>query len=246
MNCEAVVQYLVGWLQEKVAAAGAKGVVFGLSGGVDSAVVAVIAKQAFPDDCLALMMPCHSPVDDLLHSQMLSAQFEIPARMVEIENAYNLLLSHYESFIKTEGSGAKLIRANIKPRLRMITLYYSAQSRNYLVVGTSNKSEISIGYSTKYGDSAVDLQLLGDLLKKEVYELAAYLEVPEVIIKKPPSAGLWADQTDENEMGFTYEQLDSYLETGKGEPEVISRIQKMMQASEHKRHMPPIAIIPSS
>ncbi|HNX28581.1 MAG TPA: NAD+ synthase [Syntrophomonadaceae bacterium] len=243
MNCEAVVHHLVEWLREKVAAAGAKGVVFGLSGGVDSAVTAVIAKRAFPDNCMALLMPCNSPVTDLLHSQMLVAQFDIPYRMVEIENAYNLLLPQYESFIKTEGDKGKPIRANIKPRLRMITLYYSAQSRNYLVVGTSNKSEISIGYSTKYGDSGVDLQLLGDLFKKEVYELAKYLEIPDVIIQKPPSAGLWPDQTDENEMGITYEQLDRYLETGEGEPEVISRIQKMMKASEHKRQMPPIANI---
>ena len=244
MNCEATVQHLVKWLQERVAAAGAKGVVFGLSGGVDSAVAAVIAKRAFPNDCLALMMPCHSPVNDLLHSQALVAQFDIPSRMVEIENAYNLLIPQFESFIKTEGDRGKLIRANIKPRLRMITLYYSAQSRNYLVVGTSNKSEINIGYSTKYGDSAVDLQLLGDLLKKEVYELAEYLKIPDFIIEKPPSAGLWADQTDENEMVFTYAQLDRYLETGEGEPEVISKIQKMMKASEHKRQMPPIAVIP--
>lgn len=244
MNHEAVVQHLVKWLQEKVSAAGAKGVVLGLSGGIDSAVAAVIAKKAFPENCMALMMPCQSPVDDILHSQILVAKFAIPYRMVEIENAYNVLLPQLESFIKIDGIDGKLLRANIKPRLRMITLYYSAQARNYLVVGTSNKSEISIGYSTKHGDGAADLQLLGDLLKKEVYELAEYLEIPDVIIKKPPSAGLWQDQTDEDEMGITYQQLDKYLETGEGEPEVINRIKEMMKASEHKRQLPPIPIIP--
>lgn len=244
MKHEAVVQYLVKWLQERVSAAGAQGVVLGLSGGIDSAVAAVIAKRAFPENCMTLMMPCQSPVNDLLHSQELAAKFNIPYRMVEIENAYNLLQSQFESFIKAEGDKSRLIRANIKARLRMITLYYSAQSRNYLVVGTSNKSEISIGYTTKYGDGAVDLQLLGDLLKKEVYELAKYLDIPDTIIKKPPSAGLWRGQTDESEMGITYAQLDRYLETGEGEPEVIKRIQKMKQASEHKRQLPPIPIIP--
>lgn len=244
MNCEAVVQHLAEWLRKEVTAAGAKGVVFGLSGGVDSSVVAVISKRAFPDNCLALMMPCHSPVTDLLHSQELTAQFDIPYRMVEIENAYNLLLPQFESFIKTEGNKGKLIRANIKPRLRMITLYYSAQSRNYLVVGATNKSEFSIGYTTKHGDSAVDLQLLGDLLKKEVYELARYLQIPEIIINKPPSAGLWPDQTDEQEMGVTYAELDRYLETGVGEPEVVGNIEKLIKASAHKRQMPPIAIVP--
>ncbi len=244
MNCEAVVQHLVKWLREQVSAAGARGVVFGLSGGVDSSVAAVIAKRAFPDNCLALLMPCHSPVTDILHSQELTTKFNIPYRMVEIENAYNLLLPQFESFIKTEGNRGKLIKANIKPRLRMITLYYSAQSRNYLVMGATNKSEFSIGYTTKHGDSAVDLQLLGDLLKKEVYEIAHYLEIPEIIINKPPSAGLWADQTDEKEMGFTYEELDRYLETGEGEPEVVAIIEKMIRNSGHKRQMPPIAIIP--
>lgn len=104
MNCEAVVQHLVKWLREQVSAAGARGVVFGLSGGVDSSVAAVIAKRAFPDNCLALLMPCHSPVTDILHSQELTTKFNIPYRMVEIENAYNLLLPQFESFIKTEGN----------------------------------------------------------------------------------------------------------------------------------------------
>ena len=244
MKHETVVQYLIEWLQEKVSAAGAQGVVLGLSGGIDSAVAAVIAKKAFPEDCMAIMMPCQSPVTDILHSQMLVEQFDIPYRMVEIENAYNVLLPQFESFIKKDGADGKLLRANIKPRLRMITLYYSAQARNYLVLGTSNKSEISIGYATKHGDGAADLQILGDLLKKEVYQIAEYLGIPDVIIQKPPSAGLWPDQTDEAEMGITYEDLDRYLETGIGEPAVINRIQKMVSASEHKRRLPPVPMIP--
>ncbi|HPU48154.1 MAG TPA: NAD(+) synthase [Syntrophomonadaceae bacterium] len=244
MKPETVVDYLVNWLREQVALAGAEGVVVGVSGGVDSAVAAVIAKRAFPDNCMALILPCESQISDRLDSQMFLEEFEIPYRVVELDNIYTLLLTQFQSYIKIEGSKGRLLRANIKPRLRMIALYYSAQGRNYLVLGTSNKSELSVGYSTKYGDNAVDLQLLGDLLKTEVYELARYLKIPDYIISKPPSGGLWEGQTDEEEMGVTYRDLDRYLATGQGEPKVVEKIEKMIKDSEHKRRMPPIPIIP--
>lgn len=243
---EAVVDFLVNWLREKVSQAGAEGVVFGVSGGVDSAVVAAIAKRAFPDNCMALILPCESQVTDRMDSQLLLEEFGIPYRVVELDNAYNLLLTLFEAYIKVPGSRGRLLRANIKPRLRMISLYYSAQARNYLVLGTSNKSEINVGYATKYGDTGVDLQILGDLLKSEVYELARYLKVPDIIISKAPSGGLWEGQTDEEEMGFSYPDLDNYLTTGEGDPQVVEQIQKMMAASSHKRQMPPIAEIPRS
>jgi NAD+ synthase len=126
----------------------------------------------------------------------------------------------------------------------MTTLYYSAQARNYLVLGTSNKSEIIVGYTTKHGDSGVDLQILGDLLKREVLELARYLRIPSVIVNKTPSGGLWVGQTDEEEMGISYEQLDDYIQYTRGEPGVIERIENLNKTSEHKRQMPPIARIP--
>ncbi len=244
MNPETVVNHLVNWLREQVAQAGVKGVVLGVSGGLDSAVAAVIAHKAFPDNCMALILPCESQVNDRLDSQMFLEEFNIPFRIVELDNAYRLLLTHFESYIKIEGFRGRLLRANIKPRLRMITLYYSAQGRNYLVLGTSNKSELSVGYSTKHGDAGVDLQLLGDLLKTEVYELARYLKIPDYIINKVPSGGLWEGQSDEEEMGITYPDLDLYLATGTGEPEVVAKIETMRKTSEHKRRMPPIPIIP--
>lgn len=246
INPEAVVNYLVEWLREQVSQAGTQGVVVGVSGGVDSAVAAAIAKRAFPDQCLALILPCESQVSDRMDSQLLLEEFDIPYRIVDLDNAYNLLLTQFESYIKLDGSKGRLLRANIKPRLRMITLYYSAQVRNYLVLGTSNRSEISVGYATKYGDTGVDIQLLGDLIKAEVYELAHYLKIPEVIINKPPSGGLWEGQTDEEEMGVTYRDLDQYLATGKGEPRVVEKIERMMKVSEHKRRVPAIAVIPSA
>ncbi|MGI5912397.1 MAG: NAD(+) synthase [Syntrophomonadaceae bacterium] len=244
MNCEAVVKHLVTWLQEKVHDAGALGVTLGVSGGIDSAVAAVLAKKAFPNNCIAIILPCESSVQDLIDSQLLLETFEIPYRVSEIDSAYQLIMTKNESFIKMDGDLQRLVRANLKTRLRMINLYYSAQARNYLVLGTTNKSEMTIGYTTKYGDSAVDIQILGDLVKREIYELARYLKIPEVIINKCPSAGLWLGQTDENEMGFSYNDLDDYIQYGKGDPEIVKRIEMLNKRSEHKRQMPPIALIP--
>lgn len=244
MNCEAVVQHLVTWLREKVEEAGARGVVIGVSGGVDSAVAAVLAQKAFPDNCMALVLPCESSTEDLIHSRLLLDKFNIPYRVIELDNVYQLLITQLESYIKLDGSKRRLLRANLKPRLRMTTMYYSAQARSYLVLGTTNKSEITVGYSTKHGDSGVDLQILGDLLKREVLELADYLRVPSVIINKTPSGGLWAGQTDEEEMGISYQQLDDYIQYNQGETDVTERIQKLNQISQHKRQMPPIAKIP--
>ncbi len=244
MNAEAKVNYLVDWLRQKVSEAGLSGVVIGLSGGVDSAVAAVIANQAFPDNCMALILPCESQVSDLVHGQLLAEEFNIPYRIVDLDNAYNLMVTHFESYIRLEGQQGRLIRANLKPRLRMIALYYSAQARNCMVLGTSNKSEICIGYCTKHGDNAVDLQLLGDLTKKEVYEIARYLKIPQVIIDKPPSGGLWEGQTDEGEMGFTYDELERYLSGERQGIQSFDRIAAMIKSSEHKRKMPEIALMP--
>jgi NAD+ synthase len=244
MNCEAVVQHLIKWLQERVHEAGAKGVVVGVSGGVDSAVAAVLAKKAFPNDCVGLVLPCETHINDLVHSQLLLDRFKIAYRVVELDNVYQLMVTELESFIKLDGSRGRLLRANLKPRLRMMTLYYSAQARNYLVLGTSNKSEITIGYSTKHGDTGVDLQILGDLVKREVIELARYLSVPSIIINKPPSGGLWEGQTDEGEMGVSYKELDDYIQFGTGEPETIEKIEKLINKSKHKQQMPPVALVP--
>jgi NAD+ synthase len=132
--------------------------------------------------------------------------------------------------------------ANIKPRLRMTTLYFIANSINYLVAGTGNRSELAIGYFTKYGDGGVDLLPIGHLLKREVREMAKELGVPERVIARPPGAGLWPGQLDEEEMGFTYAELERYLEEG---PQAVSpalavRIERLTRSSDHKRAMPPI------
>jgi NAD+ synthase len=135
---------------------------------------------------------------------------------------------------------ARVPLANVKPRLRMSALYYIANAMNYLVAGTGNRSELTIGYFTKYGDGGVDVLPIGHLLKSEVRALARALEVPASIIEKPASAGLWLGQTDEEEMGFTYADLESYLTEG---PEAVApalamRIERLIRASEHKRALP--------
>jgi len=137
----------------------------------------------------------------------------------------------------------RLPEANIKPRLRMATLYFVANSLNYLVAGTGNRSEITLGYYTKYGDGGVDLLPIGGLLKSEVRALARELGVPSRVIDKAPSAGLWIGQTDESEMGFTYEVLEQYLAHGRAAvpAAVADRIEQLRRVSDHKRALPPIA-----
>src|SRR5699024_3711019 len=131
-----------------------------------------------------------------------------------------------------------LAMANMKPRLRMTTLYYYAQSYNYLVAGPTNKSEFILGYFTKHGDSGVDLLPLANFTKTKIWDMARYLKIPKIIIDKDPSAGLWKEQTDEEEMGFSYGLLDHYIETGQGTQEVISKIERMYETSRHKRKYP--------
>ena len=122
----------------------------------------------------------------------------------------------------------------------MASLYYHANRLNYMVVGASNRSELSTGYFTKWGDGGVDIMPIGNLVKKQVVELARYLGIPEEIIKKPPSAGLWQGQTDEGEMGLTYQDLDNYLTIGRATAEIKNKIETMMAKAQHKRIMPPI------
>lgn len=227
---------LVSWLQEKVEEAGAQGAVVGLSGGVDSAVVAGLCARAFGERTLGVILPCHSQPQDVEDALAVARTFRIPYKVIPLEEVYDLLVRHLDPEIQIRPGDLAL--ANIKPRLRMIALYYYANRRNYLVVGTGNRSELAVGYFTKYGDGGVDLLPLGNLVKRQVYELAAYLGVPERILKKPPSAGLWAGQTDEGEMGLTYAELDEYLLTGKARPEVREAVARMARASEHKRRLP--------
>ncbi|MBU4511489.1 NAD(+) synthase [bacterium] len=234
---ETLVQRLCDWIGDKVTKAKAEGVLFGLSGGLDSAVVATLSIRIFPQNTLAIIIPCHSLEADINDALGFINKFNIPYKIIDVSKIYDSFI-HLLNDKENEGS-FKLAEANIKPRLRMTTLYYFANKLNYLVVGTGNKSEIMIGYFTKYGDGGADILPLGNLLKSQVRELAEYLGIPKKIINKPPSAGLWEGQTDEEEIGISYDQLNKYLRTGKLNNKVMEKkIQEKITQSAHKRATP--------
>ena len=227
------------WLRERLAAAGADGFVCGLSGGVDSATAAALAVRAVgPERVLAVLLPCHSQPEDARLARLVAETFGILTVTVDLCQSYDGLEA------ALPGSDHPLAAANIKPRLRMTALYYLAQSHNYLVLGSGNRTEIAVGYFTKYGDGGVDLLPLGDIYKTQVWELARQLGVPREVVERPPSAGLWPGQTDEGEMGITYAELDRVLaaveagDTSGVEPATLEKVRAMMARSEHKRRMP--------
>jgi NAD+ synthase len=245
MNTRA--QEISAWMRSQVDAAGARGIVVGLSGGIDSAVVIGLAAMAMPGRAAGVIMPCHSDPLDEVHGRLSAERFGVPAITVDLAPAFDRLSADLGAAVAAlppglhTGDNDRLAVANVKPRLRMTSLYFVANSLNYLVAGTGNRSELAIGYFTKYGDGGVDLLPIGRLLKSEVRALARELDVPAPIIEKPPSAGLWSGQTDEAEMGFTYEDLERHLTgTGPVAPAVAARIDRLARASGHKRALAPM------
>ena len=245
---------IVEWLRQRLARSGARGFVFGLSGGIDSAVVARLCQLAAPGNVAGVLMPCHSDPRDESDARLVADHFQIPTIRVDLAPSFDqftAVLQRAAAELPKEqlpdaahGSTdlkAQLPLANVKPRLRMTTLYFVANTLNYMVVGTGNRSELSIGYFTKYGDGGVDLLPIGDLLKSEVRAAARALGVPDPVIEKAPSAGLWLGQTDEAEMGFTYAELEDYLTKGPQtvSPALAMRIDRLMRSSEHKRALAP-------
>ena len=249
-----IAEKLARWLKSRLDSAGARGFVVGLSGGLDSTVVARLCQTAAPGRTLGVVLPCHSDAEDAADATRVADHFHLPVITVSLDAAYDTLGAAADTALcdavldaasdrETADEGRKrLALANIKPRLRMTTLYFVANRLNYLVAGTGNRSELALGYFTKHGDGGVDLLPLGHLLKSEVRALARELGVPASIIDKPPSAGLWLGQTDEGEMGFTYADLEAYLRDGpRGvAPAVAVKIERLARASDHKRALPPV------
>jgi len=227
------------WVRKEVEKAGAAGVLVGLSGGIDSAVVAALAKKAMGDHVLTLILPCHSLYEDEQDAVLLAEQFGIRYERVDLSPIY-------DSFLQFLPEGGEMCRANLKPRLRMTALYYFANKRNYLVAGTGNKSERLMGYFTKYGDGGVDLLPIGDLTKTQVRKLAGQLGIPSRIIDRPPSAGLWAGQTDEEDMNIRYAELDKIINSLEKKKETklsraqVGYVKGMIARSRHKRGVPPV------
>jgi NAD+ synthase len=241
------------WLRHRVNAAGTRGLAVGLSGGIDSAVVIRLCQMAAADQVVGVIMPCHSDPQDEADARLVAEHFGIAVLRIDLEPPYDQLVRALRTAMASlppdivpsaAGSAGDLRSrvplANVKPRLRMATLYYVANSLNYLVAGTGNRAELTIGYFTKYGDGGVDLLPIGDLLKSEVRAIAKELGVPQPIIDKPPSAGLWLGQTDEEEMGLTYAELERYLTGGPDSvaPALALRLERMIRATDHKRALP--------
>lgn len=235
MDYQRLIDEWVEWLRERVQAAHARGVIFGLSGGVDSAVVAGLAVRAFPETALGVIMPIDSQKEDEEDAKKVAKKLGLNTIRVDLGDVFR-------TFQGTVSEQSKLALSNVKPRLRMLTLYCYAQSLGYLVLGCSNRSEFMTGYFTKYGDSGADLLPLASFMKSEVYELARVFDLPKEVIDKKPSAGLWEGQTDEAEMGVTYSQIENYLVGENLEASVYQKIDGMNRHSEHKRHYPPIFI----
>jgi NAD+ synthase len=242
-------EQIAGWLRDQATRAGARGFVFGLSGGIDSALVGRLCQLAAPQRVLGVYLPAYSHPQDEVDARLVATSFGIPLVRVDLTATFDAMsealnagikgLPHHVDVLDIK---QQLPDANVKPRLRMASLYFIANSLNYLVAGTGNRSELLLGYFTKYGDGGVDLLPIGRLLKSEVRALAKELGVPARVIDKAPTAGLWMGQTDEEEMGFTYDTLEHYLQDGPAAvpPDVAQRIERLRTSSEHKRNLPPM------
>ena len=226
----------VDFIRRLLSETGARGLVFGNSGGKDSVLVGILCKLAC-DNTVGLIMPCGSKRnygEDTNDAMVVAGQYGIETRTVDLTataGEINNALSE-----ATELTGAAI--ANIAPRLRMTTLYALAASEGRLVAGTGNRSESYMGYFTKWGDGAYDFNPIADLTVKEVYEFLEHLDAPRRIIDKAPSAGLFDGQTDEDDMGVTYKSIDEYLLEGTCTPEDMEIITSYHRNSQHKRNSP--------
>lgn len=238
---------IVDFIRDYVSKAGVKGVILGLSGGIDSSLVAALACEALGHQKVrGIMLPVDADKDaqNVTDARELAESLQIKHELFELKEA----IAAYDSL-----SLEKVALGNLAARLRMVTWYARANQENLLVIGTGNKTELMIGYFTKYGDGGTDFLPIGDLYKDNVWSLSRQIGIPEKIVKKAPSAGLWKGQTDEGEIGISYAELDSilflHLERGMNEKEIVefgieeAKVQKvfrMMRSSQHKREPLPI------
>lgn len=253
INCELVRNILVRFIHSEVTRAGYKRAVINLSGGIDSALSCVLASEALdPENVLAIRLPYKtSSSESIEHAQILIDQLNIQSITIPISEMVDPLVDRFPKMSKTR-------KGNIMARARMIIAYDQSEEFQGLVVGTGNKTEILLGYTTLYGDSACALNPIGDLFKTQVGQLATYLKIPKEIIEKPPSADLWQGQTDEAELGFTYDQVDQLLyllidqryqiseciQEG-FEEDFVNSVADRVQRFQFKRSLPPIAKISS-
>lgn len=230
---------VIKWIYNYVEKIGAKGVVVGNSGGKDSATVIAMATKALGKDrVVTIAMPCNSISGDLEDARLVAEKFEVPFLEVDLTNTYNELENTINNSFKNIELN-KDSKINMKPRLRMTTLYAVAQTLGYLVIGTGNLCERMVGYTTKWGDSASDFNPIANFTVEEVLAIGEYLGVPDKIIHKAPNDGL-GGQTDEEKMRVTYKQIAEYIETGKTDSEAMENIEKRNKFSKHKREPIPV------
>ncbi|MCU4743872.1 NAD+ synthase [Natronoglomus mannanivorans] len=243
-------EHIVSFIGEQIDAAGAEGAVLGLSGGIDSTLTAYLAVEALGTENLhGLVLPATvSSEGNMSDAERVAQDLEISYDVIEIEPIIDSLLSAYP-----EAEGDREAVGNARARVRGVLNYLVANHENRLVLGTGNRSEAAVGYFTKYGDGAVDCHPIGNLYKQQVRQLARHVGVPEELAAKTPTAELWADQTDEEELGLEYDTLDSILAVHVDGPlsvaatcrvlsideETVLEVSALYEASEHKRNAPP-------
>ena len=244
LDYEGIISEIQEWINDYCKSANADGIVVGISGGIDSAVTSALCAHALGKDAvIGLGLPCLSNPNDLSDAKLVATQLGIEFIIFDLSSVYEEIMKITANSIESNN----IATANLKARLRMVTWYFTAQSKgNYLIGGTGNRTELAIGYFTKYGDGGVDIEPLGGLYKCEVREIAKKLNIPENIINKLPSAGLWDDQTDEGEIGMKYDLLDEIiyrldynLDLNDLNRNDIERVKEMMRSSKHKLKMPP-------
>lgn len=223
----------VNYIKDLLKASGAAGIVYGNSGGKDSALVGALCKAAC-DNTVGIIMPCTTKrnyTEDAEDAVKLAKEYDIETRTVDLTPVKEAEINALSGVADLNSAAL----ANMAPRFRMITLYAVAASENRLVAGTGNKSEIYVGYFTKWGDGAYDFNPVADLTAREVFEFLRWLNAPEFIITKAPSAALFDGQTDEQEMGVTYDELDSYITGGTIPEDKAKIVDRLHRVSEHKR-----------
>ena len=242
--------HITAFIRNQVDAAGADGAVLGLSGGIDSTLTASLLVDALGvENVHGLVLPgTVSSDENMSDAERVAQDLEISYDVIELEPVIDSLLAAYP-----DAEGDHMAIGNARARVRAVLNYLVANHENRLVVGTGNRSEAAVGYFTKYGDGAVDCHPIGNLYKAQVRQLARHMGVAEDLVSKPPTAGLWADQTDEDELGISYETLDSILATHIDGPlsvaatcrllevddATVEKVRGMYERSEHKRQVPP-------
>jgi NAD+ synthase len=243
-------EHIVTFIQDVVDDAGAEGAVIGLSGGIDSTLTATLAVEALGADAVrGLVMPSEVSTDEnMSDAERVAERLEMPYDVVEINPIVDAFADAYP-----EGESDQMALGNVQVRTRGVFNYFVANTESLIVLGTGNRSEGLTGYYTKYGDQAVDCNPIGNLYKRQVRQLAHHVDVPADLVEKDPSAEMWTGQTDEEEMGLSYDLLDSILvlhvdgplsksataETLGVSEEPIERVEQLYRRSEHKRRMPP-------